>query len=85
MDCKDGDMDCRKVMEFIFLFFDGELGEEVRGRLEHHLSRCPGCSHRLKYTRKLLILVRERCTRQMAPPRLRHRILNSLPHRQKWT
>lgn len=86
MDCRERGMDCRRVMEVLFLFFDGELEENLQRPLEDHLSRCPGCNGRLEYTRKLLILVRERCTRQVAPPRLRHRILSSLPHRQqKWT
>jgi len=35
----------------------------------------------MDYTRKLLVIVREKCVRCSAPERLRHRILTSLPHR----
>jgi len=78
-------MDCKKATEVLFLFFDNEMEEAQRGPFQEHLSHCPLCAHRLAYTRKLLILVRSRCVRQLAPPRLRSRILASLPHRQKWT
>lgn len=78
-------MECKKVTEVLFLFFDDELEEELKASMQDHLTRCPGCASRLAYTRKLLILVRQRCVRRMAPPRLRARILSSLPHRQKWT
>lgn len=78
-------MDCKKATEVLFLFFDNEMEEDLRAPFQDHLSRCPLCAHRLAYTRKLLIIVRQRCARQLAPPRLRHRILESLPHRRKWT
>lgn len=86
MDCKDGGKECRRVIAVLFLFFDSDLDARFKRLVEDHLSHCPGCADRLAYTRKLLILVRERCARRMAPPRLRRRILDSLPHRhQEWT
>jgi mycothiol system anti-sigma-R factor len=75
-------MDCKKVAESLFLFFDNEMDGKLRAPFEEHLARCPGCAHRLAYTRKLLVIVRSRCVRQFAPPSLRVRILTSLPHRQ---
>jgi hypothetical protein len=35
----------------------------------------------MDYTRKLLLIVREKCVRCSAPERLRSRILISMPHR----
>jgi anti-sigma factor (TIGR02949 family) len=75
-------MDCKKASEILFLFFDNELDGNLRRPFEEHLALCPGCAHRLDYTKKLLVLVRSRSVRHFAPPRLRVRILTSLPHRQ---
>lgn len=75
-------MDCNKVAEVLFLFFDNEMDGELRKPFEDHLAHCPCCTDRLHYTERLLVLVRSRCVRQFAPRRLRVRILQSLPHRQ---
>ena len=75
-------MDCKKVSETLFLFFDNEMDGDLRRPFEEHLARCPVCAHRLSYTEKLLVLVRSRCARHFAPPRLRVRILASLAQRQ---
>ena len=78
-------MDCDKVKEILFLFFDNEMEDDLRETFESHLSRCPGCAHQLDYTRRLLIIFRQRCIRQTAPQRLRVKILTSLPHRKSWS
>jgi mycothiol system anti-sigma-R factor len=75
-------MDCRQAKEVMFLFFDGEMEAAVLAPFRHHLDGCGDCAHQLDYTRKLLLLVRERCVRRAAPARLRQRILVSFPHRQ---
>ena len=75
-------MDCKEVGKVLFLFFDNELEEALLTPFKDHVGRCGDCSRRVDYTRKLLVIVRERCIRCTAPDRLRHRILTSLPHRQ---
>jgi len=75
-------MDCKRVNQMIFLFFDDEMEEGDRPTFEEHLDRCPRCAQQLDYTRKLLLLFRRRCVRCEAPPRLHRRILISLPHRR---
>lgn len=74
-------MDCKRVREVIFLFFDNEMDEDLRSPFQDHVSRCGDCASTIAYTRKLLIIVRQRCIRCSAPDRLRHRILYSMPHR----
>jgi mycothiol system anti-sigma-R factor len=76
-------MDCKEVAEALFLFVDNEMEEERRTPFRDHVDRCPGCSKKMKYTLKLVLLVRERCIRCNAPEALRHRILTSMPHRQR--
>ena len=76
-------MDCKRVREVIFLFFDNEMDEDLLTPFRDHVSSCPPCASTIDYTRKLLILVRQRCVRCTAPDRLRHRILISMPHRSE--
>lgn len=75
-------MNCERVYEVLYLFFDNELEDELMTPFRHHTNGCPECARRLDYTRKLLFLVRQSCQRQSAPERLRLRILASMPHRR---
>lgn len=73
-------MDCKRVGEVIFLFFDNELEGDLLTPFRNHVHRCGDCARHVDYTRKLLLLVRTsvRCN---APDRLRTRILTGMPHR----
>jgi mycothiol system anti-sigma-R factor len=73
-------MDCKRVGEAIFLFFDNELEPELLAPFRSHVQDCDGCARKVDYTRKLLVLVRE-SVRCHAPDRLRLRILTDMPHR----
>ena len=74
-------MDCREVSSVLFLFFDNEMEENLLTPFRDHVARCGECARRMDYTRKLLLIVREKCVRCSAPERLRSRILISMPHR----
>jgi mycothiol system anti-sigma-R factor len=74
-------MDCKEVGVVLFLFFDNEMEEALLTPFRDHVTGCSHCAKRVDYTRKLLVIVREKCVRCSAPDRLRHRILTSLPHR----
>lgn len=67
----------------MFLFFDDQLEEDLLSPFRDHVDGCSSCAEKLDYTRKLLVLVRERCSciRRSAPDHLRQRILISFPHR----
>ena len=73
-------MDCKRVGDSIYLFFDNELDQALLSPFRAHVDGCGDCARRVDYTRKLLLLVREsvRCN---APDRLRLRILTNMPHR----
>ena len=75
-------MDCKEVGAVIYLFFDNEMEEEMLAPFRDHIGGCGDCAKRVDYTRKLLLIVRERCYRCTCPDRLRQRILTNLPHRQ---
>lgn len=75
-------MDCKEVGKALFLFFDNELEEALLVSFKDHVGLCRDCAKRVDYTRKLLLIVRERTVRCCAPDGLRHRILTSMPHRR---
>lgn len=75
-------MNCKRVNEVLFLFFDDELEERLLAPFQDHKNGCPHCARRFDYTQRFLLLVRERCLRHAAPQHLRIRILASLPHRR---
>ena len=75
-------MNCKRVNEIVYLFFDNELEADLLAHFRSHTDGCPECARRLDYTRKLLFLVRQSCQRRPAPDRLRVRILASIPHRR---
>ena len=74
-------MDCKEVSSVLFLFFDNEMEEALLTPFRDHLSGCGDCAKRMDYTRKLLLVVREKCLRCTAPDGLKIRILTSMPHR----
>jgi mycothiol system anti-sigma-R factor len=74
-------MDCREVSSVLFLFFDNEMEEDLLTPFRDHVALCGECARRMDYTRKLLLIVREKCVRCSAPERLRYRILGDMPHR----
>jgi anti-sigma factor (TIGR02949 family) len=75
-------MDCKEVSSVLFLFFDGEMDDDMLSPFRDHVGGCDGCAKQVDYTRKLLLIVRERTIRCTAPDSLRHRILTRFPHRR---
>jgi anti-sigma factor (TIGR02949 family) len=78
-------MDCKEVGSVLFLFFDGEMEDDMMTPFRDHVGRCGHCGKQVDYTRKLLLIVRERTIRCTAPDSLRLRILTHLPHRRPLT
>ncbi len=75
-------MDCRKVRQVVFLYTDNEMDGELLVSFEEHVSICPECARQAGYAKRLVTVVRKRCTRRRAPSALRQRILTSLHARQ---
>jgi mycothiol system anti-sigma-R factor len=75
-------MDCKEVSLVVFLFFDNEMDADKLTPFQDHVGRCGDCAKTVDYTRRLLLIVRERTVRCAAPESLRHRILTHLPHRR---
>ena len=66
-------MNCREVLEEIYLILDGELSPERCEELKGHLERCTECFGRHETERLFKDLIRRRCG-ESAPPQLVTRI-----------
>jgi mycothiol system anti-sigma-R factor len=75
-------MDCREACAALYQFFDNELEDGLQTPFKDHVSHCPYCARRLDFTRRILLIVREKTVRWSAPESLRLKILTSLPHRR---
>jgi mycothiol system anti-sigma-R factor len=75
-------VNCKKIREWVFLYVDHEMREEMVLAFRQHLSQCPHCAQTKLHTETLLAIVRKRATRQRAPGDLRKKILAGLPHRR---
>jgi mycothiol system anti-sigma-R factor len=74
-------MDCKEVSLVVYLFFDNEMDEETLTPFRAHVGQCGHCAKQVDYTRKVLLIVRQKTIRCTAPDSLRARILTHLPHR----
>ncbi len=76
-ECEDH-IDCEKIREMVFLYYDNELDRATMLSFYRHAERCPECWRRVGYTTRLLTSVTLRLRRNSAPNALRDRILSVL-------
>jgi mycothiol system anti-sigma-R factor len=67
--------DCREVLERVFEFLDGELGELDVSRIEQHLDECGPCLKQYDLDVALKALLRRSCPCERAPQELRQKIM----------
>ena len=49
-------MTCKELVELVTEYFEGTLPEDVRARMENHLSGCDGCANFLEQMRRTIWL-----------------------------
>ncbi|MDQ6928255.1 MAG: mycothiol system anti-sigma-R factor [Actinomycetota bacterium] len=69
--------DCREAVELLYHYIDGELTEERRVLISHHLDDCPPCMQAFDFEAELRIVVSQRC-RDRVPDALQQRIAQSI-------
>ena len=71
--------ECRKSLEKVYLYLDGEVLSEVERRdIQVHLESCPPCDERFEVERDIkLLMIRAQGT-DRCPERLRHQIARLL-------
>jgi mycothiol system anti-sigma-R factor len=68
---------CIEAAELLYHYIDGELTEERRVLISHHLDECPPCLDAFDFEAELRIVVSHRC-RERVPEQLRLRIAEAL-------
>jgi anti-sigma factor (TIGR02949 family) len=73
-----GPLDCKAVIEQLWEYLDGELGEERTLLIRQHLALCSHCYPQYDFEKAFLDALADcRCT-QCAPHELRGRVLDAL-------
>jgi predicted anti-sigma-YlaC factor YlaD len=52
----DDEMTCKELVELVTEYLEGTLAEDLRLRMEDHLSQCDGCSNYLEQMRQTIRL-----------------------------
>ena len=67
-------MDCHELGRRLYEFLDQELSDAECLAIRTHLAHCVGCDDQLGFEERFLAHLRDCCTADAAPPRLRERI-----------
>jgi mycothiol system anti-sigma-R factor len=67
--------DCREVLDRVFEFLDGEMGQLDVARIKQHLDECGPCLKQYDLDVVLKTLLRRSCACEQAPQELRQKIL----------
>lgn len=69
------DTDCRSVIEQVYLYLDGEIGDEDCAKIRQHLDECSPCLRQYGLEQEVKALVARSCGCEPAPDSLRTRVL----------
>ncbi|MGI8757234.1 MAG: mycothiol system anti-sigma-R factor [Acidimicrobiales bacterium] len=69
--------DCNETLREIYEYLDGELTDDDRRHIQHHLDDCSPCLEAFDFEAELRMVVRNRCTDRV-PESLRARIAQVL-------
>ncbi|HWB72569.1 MAG TPA: mycothiol system anti-sigma-R factor [Egibacteraceae bacterium] len=73
----DDDCDCRRVLDELQRYLDGECPETLERTVRAHLHDCPPCLDRAGFERSLRAIVARRC-RDAAPAGMVERVIARL-------
>ena len=68
---------CADALEKLYVYLDGELTDEKRSTIRHHLDDCNPCFEAFDFEAELRIVISTRC-RDEVPEGLRNRIAQQL-------
>lgn len=66
-------IDCEQVVRMLVAYLDGEIGDEQRREMDHHLALCRSCFSRAEFEKRLRAHLVE-LGRGAVPPEFEHRI-----------
>ncbi len=73
--------DCNQTIERLYHFLDGELTEERRKAIQHHLDECHPCLEAFDFEADLRKVIASKC-RDKVPDSLREKVADALRHEQ---
>ena len=69
--------DCNDTMREMEAFLDGELTDESRSVIQHHLDTCQPCAEPYDFEAELRMVIRRKCQEQV-PETLRAKVRKAL-------
>ncbi len=69
--------ECQEALETLYFYLDGELTEERRRVIRHHLEECSPCLEAFDFEAELKMVIARHC-RDRVPDRLRQRVVSAL-------
>jgi len=72
-------VDCREAIHIIYHYLDGELTDDRRSEIQHHLDDCLPCLEAYDFEAELRIVIQRKC-RDEVPETLRLRIAQAIQH-----
>jgi mycothiol system anti-sigma-R factor len=76
MSCgKPHEKPCDEVIEQVYLYIDGELGEDGKAIIAQHLDECSPCLREYGLEEAVKALVKRSCGQDRAPQELRARVV----------
>ena len=72
------DVDCRKILDAVFLYLDGEVDGDQKDLIRAHLDACSPCLREFGVEHEVKMLVARRCGGDRAPESLRLSVLDRL-------
>ncbi len=68
---------CREAVDLLYLYLDGELGEEHRITIRRHLVDCPPCYSAFDFESELRVVIAHKA-REQVPDHLRRRVADAI-------
>ena len=69
-----GHSDCAVVIREVWAMLDGEVTDDERDRLRHHLDQCPACLRHYGVEERIKRLIATKCSGDKAPSYLVERV-----------
>ena len=69
-----GHRDCALVIAEVWTLLDGEVTDDARDRLRHHLEQCPACLRHYGVEERIKALIATKCSGERAPSYLVERV-----------
>jgi mycothiol system anti-sigma-R factor len=73
----EGQGNCDEALQELYTFLDGELTEQKRSVIKHHLDDCSPCLEVYDFEAELRLVIKHRCQEQV-PDSLRQKVANKL-------